>query len=116
MKSGFASAGRVSRDALSDTASGERPRKIALISLVEALCSRRAEMARIKEEKFGPPVRTAFRVRAEQIDRVDEPGVSKRRHCPTEDHHCAFPPCIDFRSKNRTGIGTESNCLHDAGR
>ena len=72
-------------------------------------------MARIKEKKLGPLVRTAFRFRTEQIDRVDEPDVFERGDRLTKDRHRAFSPCIDFCPNDRTGIGSDTNCLNDTG-
>ena len=73
-------------------------------------------MARIEEKEFVPVVRTALRFRTEEIDRIDESDVFKRSHRLTKNGDCAFSPRIDFCSKDRAAIGSDTNCLHDTGR
>src|SRR5512144_1496000 len=73
-------------------------------------------MACIKEKELGPPVRPAFRFRTEEIDRIDESDVFERSDRLTKDCHCAFSPCIDFCSNDRTSVGPDTNCFNDTGR
>ena len=73
-------------------------------------------MTCIKEKKLGSLVWATLCFSTEEIDRVDKPDIFEWSYRLTKDCQRACSPRIDLCSKNRASIGSDTNCLHDAGR